>query len=221
MKIKLKKRLKEIFDFIDDSYDECWDTCCDHGHLGLSLLESRKVNKVHFVDQVDTIIFSLEEKVKSFSNIDPNSYELYVLDAKKIRLSSYRSVICICGVGGDVAKDIIESLKSNNDLNNHDFLFSVNYHIYELREYLSSNEFLSVKEKFFYDGRWPYELLLVSLNRGEQMDNVGSKLFEKETIENKEYIYKLIEHYKKKGIGDQQSIEIAGQYEKIVTKWNL
>ena len=221
MKAKLGKRLKHIFDLIGDEYEECWDTCCDHGMLGLALLEYKKVKKVYFVDRVTSIIKNLDRKLKSISELEPDSYDVCLLDAKNIKITSTKNIICICGVGGNVAIDIIEGLSTNNNLNDYDILVSVNYHIYELRNYLSINSFKSVKEYFFYDGRWPYEVLIVSKNRGDILDDVGVELFKNETEDNKKYINSKIEHYKKKSLSDNKYFEICNKYKNIKELWKI
>ncbi|OUR97915.1 hypothetical protein A9Q84_06890 [Halobacteriovorax marinus] len=216
MKTHLGRRLRDIFDLIESGYSEVWDTCCDHGLLGLAVIEENKSEKVHFVDQVPRIISSLKRKIKSLAVIPEASFELHVLNAEKIKVSNEKSLICICGVGGDVAIGIISELLNRNDLSQCDILISAQYHMFDLRKFLRDHGFLLKAEKLSFERSKGYELLLVSLSNGEDIDPIGSKLFDSKNSESFKYFRALASHYKRKSLGDDMYLETLKLYEDLV-----
>ena len=64
--MKISKRLKAINQLVPDGYDHIWDCCCDHGVLGMLLLERKAAPTVHFVDQVPAIMALLEARLQQY-----------------------------------------------------------------------------------------------------------------------------------------------------------
>ena len=62
---------------ISGHYDHIWDCCCDHGLLGMLLLERSAARHVHFVDCVPSLMQALELRLQRFfpadiSGLNPN-----------------------------------------------------------------------------------------------------------------------------------------------------
>lgn len=51
---------------ISGHYDHIWDCCCDHGLLGMLLLERSAARQVHFVDCVPSLMQALELRLQRF-----------------------------------------------------------------------------------------------------------------------------------------------------------
>jgi tRNA (adenine22-N1)-methyltransferase len=217
MKTKLSQRLQDLFAIVDDSYQEAWDLCCDHGKLGLAFLEAEKTKKVYFVDQVSSIISKLKRKIENIEQIEPSQYELLLLKAEDIKIKDKRSLICICGVGGDVAINILKKISKKNDLRKHDILVSAQYHMFELRNFLKTNGFKAKKELLSFDGKWGYELLLLNLCHGKEVEEVGRSLFNKEDSRHLLYVNKIIKHYKNKSLKDESYAKILALYENLLS----
>lgn len=200
MKTKLGPKLQKIFELITPEYSEVWDTCCDHGKLGMAVLESNKSNVVHFVDQVPSIINELENKLLNIASLTRERYKLHGCPAENLQVSSSgKTLICICGVGGEVVIKIMQSLLKNNDLAHCDFLLSPQYHLFEVRRFLKEKGFNLKKEELSFEGKFGRELLLVSLSEGEEIDPIGSKLFDSSDERHQNYLKNIVSHLEKKG----------------------
>lgn len=211
----MKTRLNELLSMIEANYLEIWDTCCDHGKLGISILENSNVEKVHFVDCVPDIMVKLESQIKSLGYYNSPRVELHTLNAEDIKLSERKSLICICGVGGVTAIDILESLLKYNDLNNHDILLCVQYKIPRLRRFLIESGFKVQKEMLCFEGKWAHEVMRISLNSGYEMDLVGTPMFNTDDKNHQTYLSKSIKHYKKKSHVNSEFKEILDLYQNI------
>lgn len=75
--MKISQRLQQINSMISGHYDHIWDCCCDHGLLGMLLLERSAARQVHFVDCVPSLMQALELRLQRFfpaeiSGLNPN-----------------------------------------------------------------------------------------------------------------------------------------------------
>ena len=59
--MKLSKRLNAINSLITQSYDIVWDCCCDHGFLGMALLERGIAKQINFVDIIPELMEAHEQ----------------------------------------------------------------------------------------------------------------------------------------------------------------
>ncbi len=214
----MKKRLKDITDTIDDEYKEIWDTCCDHGKLGLSLLQNSDVDKVHFVDCVPGIMNVLKSKLETRGLLESSRIELHTMSAEEIKLSDAKSLICICGVGGETAVEIIQGLLKNNSLTNHDLILCVQYKTPILRKFLIASGFRVQKEKLCFEGKWAHEIMNISLGRGQEIDLIGKKMFDLTDSRHIGYISKSIKHYEKKSLVDSAYTEVLNLYKALNLK---
>jgi tRNA (adenine22-N1)-methyltransferase len=212
----MKTRLEVITSLLGNDYKEIWDTCCDHGKLGISILQNTQIPKVHFVDCVPEIIDRLRVKLDRMSLIESKRLELHCKMAEDIKVSDKRSLICICGVGGVTAIDIITGLLKNNQLNKHDLLLSVQYKTPRLRRFLNINGFKVIKEVLCFEGKWGHEIIKISKNRGDEIDLIGSNMFIKSNELHKKYILKSITHYTKKCVVNSDYLEILKRYKKLL-----
>lgn len=211
----MRTRLNELINMVEDHYYEVWDTCCDHGKLGISILNNRKVKKVHFVDCVPEIMTNLESKIKGLGHYNSPRVELHTLKAEDIILSDRKSLICICGVGGVTAIDIIGALLKHNDLNNHDILLCVQYKTPRLRRFLMESGFKAQKEMLCFEGKWAHEIIRISLGSGYEIDLVGTPMFNKDNKKHLKHLNKSIEHYIKKSANNKEYKVILDLYKSI------
>ena len=106
--MKLRKRLSYVLNLIKNDYDHIYDTCCDHGHLGINLLNNHQ-STIHFVDCVPHIIKSLEDHLNDL-NFDKSRYTTQTISAQNLNILEGKNLVTICGVGGDTAQSIIEEI---------------------------------------------------------------------------------------------------------------
>ncbi len=216
----MKSRLKEITSFIEDDYNEIWDTCCDHGKLGISLLNTTNVSKVHFVDCIPQIMDLLKSKLEKMGLLGTSRTMLHTITAEKIKLSHKKSLICICGVGSITAIQIITGLLNLNDLSEHDLILCVQYKTPKLRKFLIDRGFKVQKEMLCFEGKWAHEIMRIALNRGNEIDLIGTPMFDKDNSKHLSYITKSIKHYEKKSLTDISYKNILNLYNNLLKKYN-
>lgn len=208
----MRTRLNEILSMIGEQYDEIWDTCCDHGKLGISILERNLANRVHFVDCIPSIMLTLEAKLLKSITTCRSKYKIHTLMAEDIVLPNNKSLICICGVGGITAINIIKGLLLSNDLLNKDILLCVQYKIPKLRRFLKEAGFKLQDEKLCFEGKWAHEILKVSREGGSEIDLVGSSMYDLKNNKHLTHLNNSIEHYTKKAAVSEEYRDILDTY---------
>lgn len=215
---KLRPRQSAILDMIKGEYSEIWDTCCDHGKLGMALLSRPSVNKIHFLDCVPSIMMGLDVKL-ALRGYEESRYQTHCMNAQDLSPTTKGSLVCICGVGGETAIEILQGLEKKNNLEDHEYLICVQHHIYQLREFLKQNGFKSKNEVLVVDKGIGYEIFLLSKNSGEEIHPVGSSIFNTRDSEHQNYIKSLIDHYERKMKSDKSVVPIVNLYKVRATFW--
>lgn len=200
---------------ISDDYVEIWDTCCDHGYLGIALLKKNERGKIHFVDCVASIMQQLEKKFRGWDIIPSARIELHTLAAENISLAPEKSLICICGVGGETAIEIIQGLGRNHNMAMHDILICVQHHQHSLRQFLIEANYKSKGEILCKDGKWFYEIMLINSCSGGDIDLVGQAMFDLLNVDHQYYLSQQVKHFEKKVLHDKQYIEVLNCYKEI------
>lgn len=221
----LGKRLKVIADLIGGEYEYIWDCCCDHGLLGMTLLDRQAAPHVHFVDISEALIQKLERNLTRYCNdaIPQNqSWRSYAQDASTIPVSKFtgRQLVVIAGVGGDLTKKIIESLVRNQSTYfqrcEMDFLLCPVRHLFTLRKSLAELGFRLKKELLVEENSRIYEVMLVTLTCKTDtqlplVNTAGSEIWRPEDNAQKavakRYLDKTIDHYSRmKESGSKESM---------------
>lgn len=91
-----------------------WDICCDHGHVGIGALESKKFSQVHFVDQLPHIMQRLSTTLLDLG-LEESLYFLHDLKGEEID-TTVSGTCLIAGVGGLTITKILQSLLIKNFL---------------------------------------------------------------------------------------------------------
>ncbi|MFB2801836.1 tRNA (adenine(22)-N(1))-methyltransferase [Shewanella seohaensis] len=147
--MKISQRLQQINRMVGPGYDHIWDCCCDHGLLGMLLLQRNAAPKVHFVDCVAPLMQQLSLELARFfpplpiSNVQnateqtthaQSEWQVHCLDVAALPLAQYgkqaKHLVIIAGVGGELLVELVRSIvanqqrqtdaKSGNDSSNHD-----------------------------------------------------------------------------------------------------
>lgn len=172
----LGKRLSAIDRMISTGYDHIWDCCCDHGLLGIHLLRRNAAPYIHFVDVTPQLIDDLEDKLRTFfaQPPPPNSQWLtHCQDAHDIPISKVEGqhLMVIAGVGGDLARDIVQSLisevNSNKADQSIDFLLCPVRQHYSLRQSLKAQGCRLKKELLVEENKRIYEVILCTYARNQ------------------------------------------------------
>lgn len=236
--MKLSKRLQQINTMITSDYDHIWDCCCDHGLLGMSLLEQhfndtlQNTNKpnttIHFVDIVAKLMEELETKLNiHFNNLFQASkqthWRTHCLDVSMLPLASYsgKHLIIIAGVGGDQTCQLINNICENNPSLTFDFLLCPVHQLYRVRKQLIQLNTVLKSEILLEENKRFYELLLVSKTssrdkQSHQMPKMvsptGTLIWQCEDknslVVAQRYLNKTLNHYKRMQLGNNNE-EVA------------
>lgn len=109
---RLGRRLRQLVAQIPEGYDCVWDLCCDHGYLGLELLQQRPDQSVTLVDQLAPVMADLHNRLLDST---PNAnWQCLTLDASLLRLPPGRHLLVVAGVGDEVLLRIMTALRQQH-----------------------------------------------------------------------------------------------------------
>lgn len=197
MKTRLGKRLTALFDAIPPGYDEVWDLCCDHGRLGLALLESQRTPNVHFVDQIDSIMADLQGRLERYG---ATGYQLHTQPAEHLILRTQsRPLLVLAGVGDEVAHTIVSEVTARNPDSQPDWLISPANNLFQVRRNLQQQAFGLLEEGVVFENGRGYEWLRVSQDRQRATAEVGNPagFWDADVPEHRTHLQKLIRHARK------------------------
>ncbi len=207
-----EKRLDIISTIPDREYTDIWDTCCDHGKLGSKLFRQFPNAKIHFNDIVPGIISKLEHKLRK---VPRELYTLNAMDARLIKVKNSTTLICICGIGGKMALEIIEELVKSNS-HHFELLICTHYHQIELRESLINLSFKLIRSELIVHQKQHYEMIYISRERGNAIPPLSQELYNKESPESIDYFKKSMKHFEKNAKHSKFSEEIFKSYVELL-----
>ncbi len=205
----LGARLQSLFDLIEaakqqpsNRYDRIWDCCCDHGYLGIKIVEAELCDKLIFVDQVPHIIQWLESKLEM---LPKERFGLIAGDAADLVFEQgQRHLIILAGVGGSTVTTIMGAILKTYVGDSIDFLLCPANGVFGVREYLIE-ERVSLKDEWIVSekGR-QYEVLHVSagmeIDGHVKVSSVGN-MWDVNDQEHQAYLKKIIAHYQRAALG--------------------
>jgi len=162
--MRFKGRLKEIYEFLDPGNLHYYDLFCDHGGLGIRLLESTG-SLVTFNDEKSHLIDSLIEKVR-----DQERASFEVCRAQELIFEKQARVV-MAGVGGLTMISCFESwLKTHQSktLKSLEFYVSPHYYGFELWHFLHQQGFRYDSQKLIQDGKHIYEVARVKMSENNE-----------------------------------------------------
>ncbi|MCU8037731.1 tRNA (adenine(22)-N(1))-methyltransferase TrmK [Shewanella sp. SM20] len=186
--MKISQRLQQINSMITGYYDHIWDCCCDHGLLGMLLLERSAARHVHFVDCVPSLMQALELRLQRFfpadisglnphldpnlnPDIDPNlsrhsQWQVHCLDVATLPLAQTsdndKQLIIIAGVGGELLVELVRAILAKHPLRPLEFILCPVHHNYYVRQSLSALGLGLKSEHLLEENQRFYEILHVS-----------------------------------------------------------
>ncbi|OUR90136.1 hypothetical protein A9Q81_20030 [Gammaproteobacteria bacterium 42_54_T18] len=221
----LGARLRSLYDLIEaaqlqplNRYDRIWDCCCDHGYLGIKIVEAELCEKLVFVDQVPHIIQWLDSKLEAlpkerFSLIAGDASDL-VFDAKQ------RHLVILAGVSGSTVTAIMGAILKAYAGDSIDFLLCPTHGVFEVREYLIDARVSLMDEWIVSEKGRHYEV--IHIRAGAEIDgdvkvsSVG-KMWNANDKDHEAYLKKNIAHYQRAEQGDDavRSKRILEEYRGI------
>jgi tRNA (adenine22-N1)-methyltransferase len=187
--LRNSKRIDSLIQLVPASSQVVWDLCCDHGHIGLGIIETHVKMNLIFVDQVVPII----EKLKS--RLNPINASVVCKSATLVNFEhSEKCTFLIAGVGGDLAIKIIQQILRTNLSTDNSFIISPHNRITLVREYLKSTKLKLRKEILVKDNNKFYEMLLLDFSSDKCITSFGKELWDDMSTDHKEYIAQEVKH---------------------------
>ncbi len=221
----LGARLQSLFDLIDDvqgqslnRYDRIWDCCCDHGYLGIKIVEAELCDKLVFVDQVPHIIQWLDSKLDVLPR---ERFDLIAGDAADLIFDpGQRHLVILAGVGGSTIITIIGAILKIYGENGIDFLLCPTNGVFEVREYLIEEQISLMDEWIVSEKGRQYEVIHIRAGAGideyVKVSLIGN-MWNVNDQEHEAYLKKILAHYQRAEQGDdaERSKMILEEYRGI------
>ncbi|WP_154179944.1 tRNA (adenine(22)-N(1))-methyltransferase [Vibrio furnissii] len=203
--MKLSKRLQTIEKLVTQHYDHIWDCCCDHGFLGMTLLQRMAETHVHFVDIVPDLMALVQQRLEHYFPLDSGfHWQTHCQDVGALPLSDYAGthLVIIAGVGGDLMSELVSRMTTDHPNTAIEFLLCPVHHVYTLRQQLHQLGAQCITETLLEDNRRYYEVLHVAVNSASPVDDpvsmVGSQIWRPNNEYRdvaQRYHAKLLAHY--------------------------
>lgn len=220
-------RLRSLYELIETAqlqpsnrYDRIWDCCCDHGYLGIKIVEAELCEKLIFVDQVPHIIQWLDSKLEGlpkerFSVVAGDAADL-VFDPKQ------RHLVILAGVSGNTVTAIMDAILKAYTGDSIDFLLCPTHGVFEVREYLIEERVSLMDEWIVSEKGRHYEGIHVrtgaDVDVGVKVSSVG-EMWNVDNEEHEAYLKKNIAHYQRaeQGADAVRSKRILEEYRGVIT----
>lgn len=165
---KLSKRILSLSKLaLYQEYQTVYDTCCDHGKIGLCLLDQKlSMKELVFVDIVPQIISDLKASITDI----PSAYaslKTQTLSIKNLQFSK-EDLVIIAGVGCDLILGALSTHQQKGVQPKHYLLSSHTKHL-ECRKALKEMGLKLVSEILIEEAGIFYDHLLVSYEEGKEI----------------------------------------------------
>ncbi|MGL6123860.1 MAG: tRNA (adenine(22)-N(1))-methyltransferase [Shewanella sp.] len=247
--MKISQRLQQIDSMITAHYDHIWDCCCDHGLLGMLLLERKAARQVHFVDCVPSLMQALEQRLQRFfpagmsglkpylnPDIDPDlscqtQWQVHCLDVATLPLAqtsnSDKQLIIIAGVGGELLVKLVRAILVQHPLRHLEFILCPVHHHYHVRQSLATLGLGLKSECLMEDNQRFYDILHIctTLDSNVQPITATGSLMWQSLDQNslslaQRYLAQVINHYQRMP-ADKQTSEFIHAYQQLLTQISI
>jgi tRNA (adenine22-N1)-methyltransferase len=214
-KVKLGKRLGQLANMVEQPYSIIWDCCCDHGLLGMSLLQRKLACQVVFVDILANQMALLEKDLQR--RFPEHNWQVICRDVRELEVPRVESqLFIIAGVGGDKTVEFIDSLSAAMPDLPFDLLICSVQRNYPVRQALINQRFYMKQEQLIFENKRFYEALYVTKTPGQAITTTGSSMWDWSNPDHQLYWQKLVGHYRKKALADPVGFRsIADEYESL------
>lgn len=239
--MKISPRLLQIDGMITRHYDHIWDCCCDHGLLGMVLLQRKAAGTIHFVDVVAPLMVELDDRLKrhfsvgSPSNGQQRAWQVHCLDVAQLPLSAVdmtrpttdtecSQLIVIAGVGGDLLVELVSAIINANPERSMEFLLCPVRQNYKVRQALVGLGCELINESLVRDNERFYEIIHVATCANartssvvtQPLSHVGSIMWDLSRADDQTYLHQILSHYQRmlKNV-DQDTQNIFDAYQAL------
>ena len=225
--VRISQRLQQINKMVIGEYDHIWDCCCDHGLLGMLLLQRRATPKVHFVDCVAPLMQQLTSELQRFSphqeinsgvSTPPDKpfslWQVHCIDVAALPLEhsdeQANHLIIIAGVGGELLVELVRSIVARHSHRRLEFILCPVHHNYYVRQSLAELGLSLQAEVLIEENSRFYEILHLSYSdisvtvpneKDTGLTLTGSVMWQGLTTSEKhqarQYLEQTISHYQR------------------------
>lgn len=201
--MKISKRLQTLDAMVNGHYDHIWDCCCDHGHLGMTLLNRKAGEHIHFVDIVPSIMSELAANLERlFQKNNRNSqWHVHCIDVVDLPIANYgvaqKHLLIIAGIGGEQTIAMVERLLARFAGQQIDFLLCPLRHQFKLRSGLKALNLGLIDECLIKENKWYYEVIHVSTSHCGAISTVGSMMWLNAGERGRVYLNQTLAHYQR------------------------
>lgn len=216
--LKLGKRLSQLANMIEKRYSIIWDCCCDHGLLGMWLLQKEIADRVVFVDVLSHQMALLEQDLQQCFPADNYNWQVLCQDLREVQVPiAAPQLFVIAGVGGDKTIEFINSLGAATKGQPFDLLVCSVHGNYQVRSRLIEQGFSLLEEQIIFENKRFYEAIYVSSNSGQHISSTGSSMWHWSNPNHHSYLNKVLVHYRKKAAADPGKYSaVVDQYEELL-----
>ena len=221
--VKLGKRLSQLENMLEQPYTIIWDCCCDHGLLGMSLLQKELADKVVFVDILVHQMALLEQDLQQRFPADKSNWQVICQDVKELKVPQIDSqLFVIAGVGGDKTIAFIDSLCAALPSLSFDLLICSVQGNYPVRQSLIRHGFSMRGEEIVFENKRFYEAIYVTKKAGPVITTTGSSMWDWLNPDHQNYWQKILGHYRKKALAEPLKFRaIVDEYESLLASANI
>lgn len=179
MNIPLSTRLRHCAQLVHPG-DRVADVGCDHGYLGIYLLQQGIADSIIAADIREQPLASAVKNAEKFGYREKMAF--YLSDGVKSIPRDFDCLVC-AGMGGDTMISIVESapwLKTGR----YRLILQCQSKTHELRRYLSDTGWQICQEDILRDGRFLYTVMEVIYAPGQQMLSAGQCYFTPAILKN-------------------------------------
>ncbi|BDF94798.1 MULTISPECIES: tRNA (adenine(22)-N(1))-methyltransferase [Pseudoalteromonas] len=207
--MRLSKRLATIDSFIKPGFQAIWDCCCDHGLLGMQLVEREAADTIHFVDIVPALMDELTAKLTRYSPTQGAAHwQVHCIDVADIAINfQQRNLVIIAGVGGELllrfinhilaAQQQFANINKGEILAELEFIICPVHHTYKVREGLLEQGMRLINEAIVCENNRFYEVIHISKQAKHRLTLTGSSMWHSGQPQHHCYQQKLLTHYQR------------------------
>ncbi|MDG1475439.1 MAG: tRNA (adenine(22)-N(1))-methyltransferase TrmK [Porticoccaceae bacterium] len=219
--LKSKLRLNALNMMLMQRYSLIWDCCCDHGLLGMSLLQKHQAEKVIFVDILAHQMDTLETKLARYFPLNQFDWEVRCQDIKAIIVPDVApQLFIIAGVGAFQTIEFIKSLYASAQGLEFDLLVCTVHGSHAVRQVLINLGFKLKSERIIVENNRFYEGLYVSTAGDERIVSTGNTMWNWSDPLHQQYLEKMITHYRKKATTDPDQFQLVLAQYKLLKQNN-
>ena len=214
---KLGVRLSQLDSMVDQQYAIIWDCCCDHGLLGISLLQRQQAQKLVFVDVLQPQMALLEQQLQQRFPRQSYNWQVICRDLNQVVLPAVdNQLFIIAGVGGNKTIEFIDRLCADMALVPFDLLLCSVHGNYAVRQALIRQGFSLRQEQIVFENKRFYEAIYVTKTPGQAIAATGSTMWNLDSAQHRDYLHKTLQHYRKKAAANPAEFAAVVQdYERL------